>query len=306
MLSGQPVSANTGTQALIPFIKMHGCGNDYVFLDCFSNPVPKDPCALAVSISDRNRGVGGDGLVLMMPSESGRAAAVMRMFNADGSEGSLCGNALRCMAMWLHHSGRSGREFEIAMGNRLMPVSIPDSDVHNRVARVRIEVGPPIVQNPLAAGRLRFIRDIHFSDLCLPQLVHPPQFVSMGNPHAILFVHSLDEVEFNTLGPAIECHRAFPDRTNVEFVEIPKADSTQPSAAKVRVWERGSGETMACGSGACAVAVAGLACGLFLEGVAIQISMRGGILAIEWDQADDIFLEGPAEESFRGLFPAEP
>lgn len=306
MLSCQPVSANTGTRAVIPFIKMHGCGNDYVFLDCFSNPVPKDPSALAICISDRNRGVGGDGLVLMLPPESDTSAAIMRMFNADGSEGSLCGNALRCLAMWLHHSGRAGREFRIRMGDRLMPVSISDSDVPNRHARVRIDVGRPNVQNSQAAGRLKFIRDVNLSELCLPRFAHPPLFVSMGNPHVILFVDSLEDVDFNSLGPAIECHREFPNRTNVEFVELLKSDSARPAAARVRVWERGSGETMACGSGACAVAVAGLASELFLGGVPIQISMRGGNLMIDWDQSDNVFLEGPAEESFRGFFPAEP
>ncbi|MFO1000769.1 MAG: diaminopimelate epimerase [Planctomycetaceae bacterium] len=288
---------------MIPFIKMHGCGNDYVFLDCFSNPVPKDPAALARAISDRNRGVGGDGLVLMLPSQIDGAVARMRMFNSDGSEGSLCGNALRCMAMWLQQSELAGPEFRIVMGDRLMPVSILHSDVQNRAARVRIEVGPPVVQSPSAVGRLQFVRTIDLSDLHLPKLAHPPQFVSMGNPHTILFVNSIRDVDFNGLGPAIECHHEFPSRTNVEFVELQHGDSAKPSAAKVRVWERGSGETMACGSGACAVAVAGLANGLLADGVPIHISMRGGNLAIVWDASNDVFLEGPAEESFRGSFP---
>ena len=290
---------------MIPFIKMHGCGNDYVFLDCFSNPVPKDPSALAVCISDRNRGVGGDGLVLMRPSESSTAVATMRMFNSDGSEGSLCGNALRCMAMWLHQSGRAGTEFRITMGDRLMPVSIVDSNIHKRLARVRIDVGQPVIQSPTASGKLKFVRDIDLSDLCLPKLAHPPQFVSMGNPHTILFVQSLEEVDFFTLGPAIERHCEFPNRTNVEFVEIHRTDSARPTAATVRVWERGSGETMACGSGACAVAVAGFANGLFSDDAPIQITMRGGDLVVAWDESNNVVLEGTAEESFRGLFPAE-
>lgn len=287
---------------MIPFIKMHGCGNDYVFLDCFSNPVPEDPSALAVSISDRNRGVGGDGLVLMLPADSSNFVARMRMFNSDGSEGSLCGNALRCMAMWLHQSGRAGTEFRIAMGDRLMIVSIPDSDIHNRIARVRIELGPPVVQTPSGTGRLKFCRNVDLGDLCLPKLVHPPLFVSMGNPHAILFVHSLDEVDFFSLGPAIEHHREFPNRTNVEFVEIQRTGANA-AAATVRVWERGSGETMACGSGACAVAVAGVGSKLFPEGMPVQITMRGGILTVTWDESNTVFLEGPAKESFRGFFP---
>ena len=290
---------------MIPFIKMHGCGNDYVFLDCFSNPVPKDPSTLAVNISDRNRGVGGDGLVLMLPPECSNAVARMRMFNADGSEGSLCGNALRCMAMWLHQSGRAGTEFRIAMSNRFMPVWILDSDGQHRVARVRIEVGSPIVQTPSAPERAMFVRNVDLSNLLLPELSHPPVFVSMGNPHTILFVRSLDTLDFFTLGPAIECHPEFSNRTNVEFVEIQSGESETLPRAKVRVWERGSGETMACGSGACAVAVAGVANGLFPGAMPIQIEMRGGNLVVFWDHFNSVFLEGPAEEAFRGFFPAD-
>ena len=289
---------------MIPFIKMHGCGNDYVFLDCFSNPVPKDPATLAVSISDRNRGVGGDGLVLIMPSGNSDAVARMRMFNSDGSEGSLCGNALRCMAMWLHQSGLAGTEFCIAMSDRFMRVWILDSDSQKRIARVRIEVGPPIVQSPSAAEGAMFVRDVDLSDLPLPEISHPPLFVSMGNPHTILFVRSLDALDFSMLGPAIECHPVFPNRTNVEFVEIQNSKSVTSSRVKVRVWERGSGETMACGSGACAVAVAGVASGLLSGSVPIQIEMRGGDLVVIWDRFHSVFLEGPAEEAFRGFFPA--
>lgn len=288
---------------MIPFIKMHGCGNDYVFLDCFSNPVPQDPSALAVTISDRNRGVGADGLVLMLPSDTPRAVARMRMFNADGSEGSLCGNALRCMAMWLHQSGISGAEFCIVMMDRLMPVWILDSKLQDRVANVRIEVGPPIVQNPSAAGRAKFISHVDLRNLRLPELTHRPLFVSMGNPHTVLFVSSLNEVDFFALGPAIECHPEFPNRTNVEFVEIEHNAAEKSSAAKVRVWERGSGETMACGSGACAVAVAGMASHLVSDSVPVKIAMRGGDLVVDWNEFNSVFLEGPAEESFRGYFP---
>ncbi len=285
---------------MIPFIKMHGCGNDYVFLDCFSNPTPGDPAALAVSVSDRNRGVGGDGLVLMLPSENTSVVAHMRMFNADGSEGSLCGNALRCMAMWLHQSGIADTEFRISMGDRLIPVRVLESCIPERVARVRIEVGPPVIQSPAATGRSVFVRNVTLRDLRLPELLAPPFFVSMGNPHTILFVKSLEAVDFCTLGPAIECHHEFPNRTNVEFVEVQKADREESSSAKVRVWERGSGETMACGSGACAVGVAGIASGLLREGILIRVAMRGGDLTVDWDDSNTVFLEGPAEEVFRG------
>jgi diaminopimelate epimerase len=279
---------------------MHGCGNDYVFLDCFSNPTPEDPAALAVSVSDRNRGVGGDGLVLMLPSESTCAVARMRMFNADGSEGSLCGNALRCMAMWLYQAGIASSEFCISMGDRLIPARILESSLPQRVSRVRIEIGPPVMQRPSVTGRSMFVRHVDLHHLCLPELLAPPLFVSMGNPHTILFVKSLEAFDFCTLGPAIECHPEFANRTNVEFVEVQKTDGDVSSSAKVRVWERGSGETMACGSGACAVAVAGIASGLLEEGSPVRIVMRGGDLIVDWDESNTVFLEGPAEEAFRG------
>jgi diaminopimelate epimerase len=281
---------------------MHGCGNDYVFLDCFSNRMPEDPSRLAVSISDRNRGVGGDGLVLMLPAETPDTVARMRMFNADGSEGSLCGNALRCMAMWLHQSQNTGSEFRIAMGDRLINVFVVDSSLQHRSADIRIEIGRPVVQSPSANGRAMFVRSVDMPDLLLPSLITAPIFVSMGNPHTILFVRSLESVDFLKLGPLIEHHPAFPDRTNVEFVEIQPPSGTE-SIAKVRVWERGSGETMACGSGACAVTVAGIATGNFPDNTApTTIAMRGGNLRILWDRSHSVFLEGPAVESFRGVF----
>jgi diaminopimelate epimerase len=281
---------------------MHGCGNDYVFLDCFSNRVPEDPSRLAVSISDRNRGVGGDGLVLMLPAETPDTVARMRMFNADGSEGSLCGNALRCMAMWLHQSQNMGSEFRIAMGDRLINVFVVDSDAQIRSANIRIEIGQPVIQSPSANGRAMFVRSVDLPDLHLPSLIAAPIFVSMGNPHTILFVRSLDSVDFFKLGPLIEHHPEFPNRTNVEFVEIQPLSGTE-SIAKVRVWERGSGETMACGSGACAVTVAGIATGLLPDhATATTIAMRGGNLRILWDRSHSVFLEGPAVESFRGVF----
>ena len=286
---------------MIPFIKMHGCGNDYVFVDCFTSPIPEDPGALSIAVSDRHRSVGGDGLVLMLPEAHGGAAARMRMFNADGSEGSLCGNALRCMAMWLHQSGRCGHQFGIAMDNRVIPATIIESNETMRSAVVRVLIGQPVIQNPEVTGLSAFVREVSLTGLAIPELHRPVMHVSMGNPHTILFVRSLDSVDFFKLGPKIENHELFPNRTNVEFAELVETNSRSSGMARVRVWERGSGETQACGSGACAVAVAGLCSQVLPGSTPVVISMRGGNLRVFWDERDGVYLEGPAAESFRGV-----
>ena len=281
--------------AQLPFIKMHGCGNDYVYVDCFENPVPEDLNELSATVSDRHRGIGSDGLVLMLPPDVPGAAARMRMFNADGSEGSLCGNALRCMAMWLHQTGRCGKECTIVMADRLVEAQIVKSDIGGRSAIVRITIGEPLRLNPSAAERRRFVLPMSLVDVALPTLVSPVLQVSMGNPHTVLFVDSLNTCEVHGLGCRIEHHAEFPNRTNVEFVEV-----TGRSSANVRVWERGSGETLACGSGACAVAVAGIVAGLFDAADSVTIHMPGGDLQVHWDEANQLHLEGPAQESFCG------
>ncbi len=282
--------------AHLPFIKMHGCGNDYVYVDCFENAVPEDPAALAVVVSDRHRGIGSDGLVLMLPPDSPGATARMRMFNADGSEGALCGNALRCMAMWLYQTGQCGADCTIAMADRMIEALIVQSDPGSRSAMVRITIGEPLRLNPSAAARMRFVLPMSLTDVSLPTLIAPVLQVSMGNPHTVLFVDSLNSCDVPGLGRRIERHSEFPDRTNVEFVEV-----TGSSNATVRVWERGTGETLACGSGACAVAVAGLAAGVFQLSSPVTIRMPGGELHVQWDEADQIRLQGPAQESFRGI-----
>lgn len=281
---------------LLPFIKMHGCGNDYVYVDCFENPIPEDPAALVVTVSDRHRGIGSDGLVLMLPPDIPGATARMRMFNADGSEGALCGNALRCMAMWLHQTGRCGNECTIAMADRLIEALIVQFAPGGRSAIVRITIEEPLRLNPSAADRMRFVLPMSLTDLSLPTLIAPVLQVSTGNPHTVLFVDSLNSCDVHGHGRRIEHHSEFPNRTNVEFVEL-----TGPSSATVRVWERGSGETLACGSGACAVAVAGIVAGLFNSADPVAIQMPGGDLQVHWDEANQLHLEGPSQESFRGV-----
>ena len=293
----------------IPFLKMHGCGNDYVYMDAISNQISCDLPRLATHVSDRHRSIGGDGLVVMLPSATPTAAARMRMFNADGSEGSLCGNALRCMALWLHQTNRAGPSFQIEMGSRLIDVTIIASDTDNGSGIVRVRIGKPVVLNRKELSRAQYVMPIAHEDLIhsvtgiefikLPDLVSDVWHVSMGNPHTILFVRSLDTCDVSGLGSKLECHPLFPDRTNVEFTEV-----TGPSTLRVRVWERGSGETLACGSGACAVVVAGLQAGLVHQGHinrGVRVQMPGGELTVIWHDDDIVALEGPAQIAFEGV-----
>lgn len=287
----------------LAFIKMHGCGNDYVFVDCFTQPAPVDPGWLARHISPRQTGIGSDGLVLMLPPDRVDADARMRMFNSDGSEGFMCGNALRCFAMWLQQTGRSDQQCRIAIRDRIAEATIISSDVQQRCAVVSVNMGPPArltVAEDMTSGQSQSSPAAAVRYLQLDEVVPagPPTalvLVSMGNPHAVLFVDAVQEADFSTRGPALERHPVFPDRTNVEFVRI-----LDRHTAEVRVWERGSGETLACGSGACAVAVAGIATQRFAREQPVSIVMRGGTLQVTWATDDCVHLQGPAVEAFRG------
>lgn len=281
--------------APVAFVKMHGCGNDYVFLDCFSQPVPADPAALARHVSDRHRSIGADGLVLMLPADEPGLAGRMRMFNADGSEGAMCGNALRCFAMWLHQTQRAPTSFILKMAQRRVPVTIVTSDPYRRQAGVRLAMGAPEIRVPGSVSLSDCVHPVLWPGISISGLLSPGAHVSMGNPHTVFFVNRLDALPFADLGPAVECHSQFPQRTNVEFVEIPGQ-----AEVRVRVWERGSGETQACGSGACAVVVAGMASGLLTPYRTTTVRMAGGDLRVSIDETLQVFLEGPAEECCRG------
>ena len=283
----------------MPFIKMHGCGNDYVFVDAMAWSTKEsgtfDYAAVARQVSDRHRSIGGDGLVVMLASDRSDADARMRMFNADGSEGTLCGNALRCMAMWLHQSGRCGTRCRIAMHERLVDADVLSSEPDSKRASVRVVIGAPVVVSPAATGLQRYLRHVTLQDVLLHGEPLQLMAVMMGNSHAIIQVNDLKAVPFDTIGPLVEQHPEFPHRTNVEFVQV-----TGASSAIVRVWERGSGETQACGSGACATAVMGLATGLFQANHPVQIRMTGGDLIVRLSGDHVVSLEGPAEVSCRG------
>lgn len=293
--------------ASLSFIKMHGCGNDYVYLDGFSGSLPVDLQQFARRVSDRHTGIGADGLVVMLPPDQKDTHARMRMFNSDGSEGSMCGNALRCMAMWLFQSGRAPRDQRISIASGIVSSCVLESSSSDRSAVIRVDMGIPSVMT-LAdqakssgkesdAGRTRSVLPVQQVLVDVPLISEPLELacVSMGNPHAVAFIDSLADLPFSVLGPFLETHSLFPDRANIEFVQV-----ITNTHAQVRVWERGSGETQACGSGACAVAAAGFKTGRFSPDQQVTIQMMGGSLLIRQTADQHLYLTGPAQESFRG------
>ncbi len=292
---------------MIEFVKMHGLGNDYVYIDCFHQQVV-DPEELAVQISDRHFGVGSDGLILVCPSEV--ADVKMRMFNADGSEAQMCGNGIRCLAKYFyenHPISASSHEMSVP-GQGLFPASIQvqtgrgiltvglELDEGNKVSRVCVNMGQPILeasQIPVAIAAERVV------DLALPINDQSLSMtcVSMGNPHAVFFCEDLDAIDLSCIGPRLEHHELFPERINVHFVK-----SDNPQEFTMRTWERGSGITLACGTGACACAVAGVLTGRCQRLVCAHLP--GGDLDLNWSEADNcVYMTGPAVEVFRGIWP---
>ncbi|HUS39876.1 MAG: diaminopimelate epimerase [Pirellulales bacterium] len=279
----------------IQFVKMQGAGNDYVYIDCFREPVPKDLPQVAQRISDRHFGVGGDGLILIRPSEI--ADARMQMFNGDGSEAEMCGNGIRCVAKYVYEAGIARKEeLKIETGNGVLELKLETSG--NRVGRVRVNMGQPILQPDRipttilgAAGEAgEAIVDVPIEVAGVRLNVH---CVSMGNPHCVIYVeHATDQLVLG-LGPQIEQDPRFPQRINVEFVEV-----ISPREVRQRTWERGSGETLACGTGASAVCVAGVLSGRTER--KLLNHLVGGDLELEWGADDHVYMTGPAEEVFRG------
>lgn len=275
------------------FTKMHGAGNDYIYVEGFTQPVPADPAALARRIAHRRFGVGGDGLILILPSAV--ADVRMQMFNADGSEAEMCGNGIRCVAKYVYDHGVCGRdELRIETGAGVLPVALEIAA--GRVRRVRVDMGPPV----LAAARIPTTLPgdpVVDRELRVAQRALRVTCVSMGNPHCVLFVPELSDPWVLGVGPLIEQDEHFPARVNVEFVEV-----VSPRELRQRTWERGSGETWACGTGASAVCVAGVLTGRTERRVLIHL--RGGDLELVWDEGDNhVYLTGPAEEVFTGEWP---
>jgi diaminopimelate epimerase len=275
------------------FVKMHGAGNDYVYVDCFSQLTPENLEDLARRISDRHFGVGADGLILIERSEI--ADAKMRMWNADGSFAEMCGNGIRCVAKYLIDSQIvNGPEItvETETGIRQLWADIQNGSVHS----VRVEMGPPILSGEDIPTTLPGNPPVNES-ITVQSTEKEVTSVSMGNPHCVLFVEELTDRQVLGWGPILERHSKFPKRTNVEFVRVLSSREIE-----LRVWERGSGETLACGTGACAAVVAGVLTGR--TGRAVTCKLPGGELQVEWPEQGPVFLSGPAEEVFRGDWPS--
>ncbi len=277
------------------FTKMHGAGNDYVYVNCFEEPEPADPKSLAIQIADRHKGVGGDGLILICPSD--KADARMRMFNADGSEAEMCGNGIRCVAKYVYDHEICRREkLNIETGAGVLSLELQTEPETGLVDQVRVDMGIPVLTPDEVPTKLKAPSgDGPAVNVALEvegeQLV--VTCVSMGNPHCITFVDQVTDDHVFRLGPKIEKHAAFPNRVNAEFIEV-----LSPSEVRMRVWERGSGETQACGTGACAVCVAGVLSGRTERRITVRL--LGGDLQLEWGDDDHVYMTGPATEVFSG------
>lgn len=292
------------------FVKMNGCGNDYVYFDLTSRDAAArggEVIAAVPAISDRHFGVGGDGVVLILPS--GVADVRMRMFNADGSEGKMCGNAIRCVGKYAYEAG-------LTEGRTMMTV-----ETASGVKRLSLIVEDGVCTGAsVDMGRAVFeAKDIPLDESFLPGGYAPAETpfgrvwsgvpvrafgrtwmgtaVSMGNPHFVVFTdENVETLELDKVGRLIETHHLFPERVNAEFVNI-----LSPARFRMRVWERGSGETMACGTGSCAVAAAAVACGILREGAAAEIVLNGGTLSVVFT-SDGVTMTGGAEKNFEGEY----
>ena len=282
------------------FTKMHGAGNDYVYVNCFQEPIPEQPAELARQVSDRHFGIGGDGLILICPSET--ADARMRMFNADGSEAEMCGNGIRCLAKYVYDHGLCRQPtLRIETGRGVLSVDLEITD--GRVQRARVDMGQPILEpddvpttlpgNPALEGGPVVDAELDVAGQRLQVTC-----VSMGNPHCITFVDEPTDRWVLVVGPRIETDPHFPNRVNAEFVQV-----ISPAGVRVRVWERGSGETLACGTGASAVCVAGALTGR--TGRRIVAHLPGGDLELDWADDNHVYLTGPAVEVFTGVWKGE-
>lgn len=271
------------------FTKMHGIGNDYVYVNCFKETV-EHPSEMAIKVSDRHFGIGSDGLILIKPSEM--ADGKMEMYNADGSQGAMCGNGIRCVAKYMYDYGitdKTSISVETKSGIKYLDLTIKDG----KVDTVKVNMGTPIlkaVDIPVRSEKEQVIDE--------PVMVDGKEWkitcVSMGNPHAITYIDDVKNLEIEKIGPKFENHEIFPDRVNTEFVRV-----IDRNTVEMRVWERGSGETLACGTGACAVAVSSILNGLTEEEVTVKL--LGGDLKIFWDRTENkVYMTGSATTVFDG------
>ena len=276
------------------FTKMQGCGNDYVYINGFTEKIGDKP-AFVRAVSDRHFGVGGDGAIFINPSEE--ADFEMEMYNADGTRAEMCGNGIRCVAKYVYDKGLTDREqiSIVSFGN----VKYVDLYVENGLVRsVKVNMGAPVLEAKKVPVKSAMERSVDE-----PITVNGKEYtltcVSMGNPHAVVFMENIAELDIASIGPLFENHEVFPNRTNTEFVEV--VDRTH---VNMRVWERGTGETLACGTGCCATVAACVLNGLTEDEVTVRV--LGGEIDIRWDRNKNlIYMTGPAETVFEGEFPWE-
>ena len=275
----------------LAFTKMEGCGNDYVYVNGFTQSVPaEDKPALVRRLSDRHFGIGGDGVIFINPAKE--ADFEMEMWNADGTRSEMCGNGIRCVARYVYDFGLTDqKEFSIVSAGKVKYMTLYEQD--GQISAVRVNMGQPILE----ADQIP-VRADHSPVINVPIEVQGKEYrmtcVSMGNPHAVVFVDSTEDFPLEQVGPYFENHPCFPNRTNTEFVQV-----IDRGRVRMRVWERGTGETLACGTGCCATAVACVLNGLTDN--AITVEVLGGELRIEWDRENDlVWMTGPATVVFSG------
>ena len=270
----------------IRFTKMHGCGNDYIYVNTMEQKVP-NPQQTAIEWSDRHKGIGSDGLVLIGKSPVPEADYTMHIYNADGSEAMMCGNASRCIGKYLYERGLTTKtkiRLLTLSGVKTLQLAI----VNNKVESVTVDMGKPVLEDE--------------SQFLGNRVLDKGTFVSMGNPHYVIFTDDVDQV--GETGRALERHPAFPQRCNIEFARVVSGETADNTTIRTRVWERGSGITEACGTGACATAVAAALTGK--AGRKSDIVMDGGTLSIEWRESDNhVYMTGPAEFVFDGEIEAD-
>lgn len=271
------------------FTKMHGTGNDYVYVDCFKEYIA-NPSELSVKISDRHFGVGSDGLILIKPSD--KADFYMEMYNADGSQGKMCGNGIRCVGKYVYDNGLTDKtelSVDTLSGVKYLKLNVVDGMVDT----VRVNMGAPELRPRYIPVNIDadIVRDY---PITIGDSTYRITCVSMGNPHCVTYVDDVDNLKIEDIGPLFEKNPLFPEQVNTEFVRVIDMDTLQ-----MRVWERGSGETLACGTGTCATVVATILNGLCNDTVTVKL--LGGELRITWDRDNNIvYMEGPARTVFTG------
>lgn len=272
------------------FTKMQGTGNDYVYVNAFTEQI-ENPAQVAITVSDRHFGIGSDGLILVAPSEV--ADCRMIMYNADGSEGAMCGNGIRCVSKYAYDNGIVDKEHitvETKSGIKTLDLTVEDG----KVTYVQVNMGKAIL-NPTEIP----VKAEGDSFIAKPLMVNGKEYtatcVSMGNPHCVIFTEGIDDLDLEKIGPFFENHEWFPDRINTEFVEV-----IDDHTIRMRVWERGSGETISCGTGTCAAAVAAVLNGHCKRGEEIEVQIRGGKLYDTYLENGEVLMKGPAVTVFDG------